>query len=698
VRPLDIAIPFYRNAALAEGLSRSLESVRGELAGTGGSVIAINDSPDDAALARVLASLPERLGPAVPVELLVNESNLGFVRSANAGLRHALEHRRDVLLLNSDTEVFPGAITAMRGIAALDPMIGFVNPRSNHATLCSLPHQPEYEALPPAEAHAAYQRLAVYLPDFQYLPTAVGFCMLIRLEVLEEFGALDESYGHGYNEENDLVMRANRGGYRAVLANRAYVYHLGEGSFARSKRALEERNAEFLGQRYPEYLLGIVRYGESAARHAELMLPALLPGRQGTLDLVFDFSSFGPYHTGTFEAGIQVLKRAARAWRDSYRVHVIASAEARRFHGLDRMAGVSCLLPDTNRTFAVGFRFAQPFYQEHMARLSRLAVVNVYAMLDPIALDCLYLDQQGLQILWADVFRYADGVIYISDFVRDQFHLRFRRRPGLREMVEYLSLDLRDYAPPGAAAPPGNSILVIGNSFAHKHVEPTVAALREAFPERKILALGVEQTSVPGVEAYPSGHLPENQVNRLFRDAAFVVYPSLYEGFGFPLLEALSHSRPVWARDLPATRAIRDRLGAEDHLLLYTSTRELIERLRGGFPVWRENGRLRRTCAENNWDAIVCRLGDFLSGLLRNISLDDVLIPRLDHFHRLQLLDTTAQAGQPQFSAALGELAALRRMLLDREHQIDDLHNSLSWKISAPLRAIYDLLLRFKPK
>jgi len=695
VRPLDIIVPFYRNAALATDLCRSLENVRHELSENRCSILAVNDSPDDSALAAVLAALPERLAPEVTVELLVNECNLGFVRSANAGLRCALERGHDAILLNSDTRLFPGAITAMRRVAALDPLIGFVNPRSNNATLCSLPQHPEYDALPPAEAYAAYLRLAAYLPDLQYLPTAVGFCMLIRFEVLAEFGVLDESYGQGYNEENDLVMRANRGGFRAALANRAYVYHVGEASFSQAKRDLDERNAEHLGRRYPEYLLGIVRYGESAARHAELMLPALLPGRRGALNLLFDFSSFGPYHAGTFEAGIQVLKRAAHQWQD-FRVHVISSGEARRFHGLDRLPGVHCLLPDTNRTFAAALRFAQPFFQEHMARLSRLAVVNAYAMLDPIALDCLYLDQQDLQTLWADVFSYADGVVYISDFVRDQFHLRFRRRPGLRELVTYLSLDLRDYAPPAAPSPPGDSILVIGNSFAHKHVEPTVAALRAAFPQQKIVALGLEQSSTPGIEAHPSGALSRSSIDRLFREAHFVVFPSLYEGFGFPLLDALSRCRPIWARDLPVTRAIRDRLQADENLLLYSSTEQLIASLRTGFPAWRESGRLRRARAEESWDAIVARLGDFLRDLLRNVSLDDVLLPRLEHFRRLSLLDKIGQDGQPQFSAALSELAALRRMLLDREHQIEDLLNSRSWKVSAPLRAAYDLWLRMK--
>ena len=35
----------------------------------------------------------------------------------------------------------------------------------------------------------------------------------------------------GYNEKNDYIMRANRRGYSSVLANHAFVAHLGKASF-----------------------------------------------------------------------------------------------------------------------------------------------------------------------------------------------------------------------------------------------------------------------------------------------------------------------------------------------------------------------------------------------------------------------------------------------------------------------------------
>src|SRR5262249_12729356 len=41
------------------------------------------------------------------------------------------------------------------------------------------------------------------------------------------------------------------------------------------------------------------------------------------------------------------------------------------------------------------------------------------------------------------------------------------------------------------------------------------------------------------------GFVPDRQLCELYRQAAFTIYPSLYEGFGFPVLDSLRHGTPV---------------------------------------------------------------------------------------------------------------------------------------------------------
>jgi glycosyltransferase involved in cell wall biosynthesis len=50
--------------------------------------------------------------------------------------------------------------------------------------------------------------------------------------------------------------------------------------------------------------------------------------------------------------------------------------------------------------------------------------------------------------------------------------------------------------------------------------------------------------------------IDDEQLRRLYGQAAAFVYPSLYEGFGIPLLEALACGCPVVASDIPSTREV----------------------------------------------------------------------------------------------------------------------------------------------
>ena len=595
-RGVLVAVPFYRNEALVGTLAASLRCCADDFAAIGAELVFYDDSPDYPPLALALAHEAAGMG-SIACRVETNPANLGFVRTMNRAVDEAVGRGLHLVMLNSDTQVCPGALPAMLAVLRLDRMHGFVNPRSDNATIATLPLHGRLGGRQGTDAVADYEAFAQRLPPFSYVPTVVGFCLLVRWEILAEFGGFDEVYGQGYNEENDLVMRASRVGYRAVLANHAFVLHQGEASFSLSERPRtewERRNRAILDKRYPEYAAHTRRYYDTPEFIAERLLACLVPGADGRLDVALDCSSFYPSHNGTFQAGRQLIAAAAREWRERWRVHVLCSQAVFDFHDYASL-GVQRADPHGERCFAAIFRVGQPYDWNVLQRVCTTgAVLGVY-MLDTISLDCPTLASPLLQNLWQFTMDQVDVLATQSRQTERSVRLRLRVPPGMISVTAPHSLDVSDYLP-GANAAAGEApsrLLVVGNHYAHKHVVPTANALAAALPGRHVLALGARAprlqdagaqdehaagcalASLPNLEAVPLGDVPPEELASLYASAAAVIFPSFAEGFGFPTLNAVAAQRPLFARRLPATEEIWTALGCNPNVRFYDSTEEL---------------------------------------------------------------------------------------------------------------------------
>jgi GT2 family glycosyltransferase len=601
-RPVLVAVPFYRNEQLVPPLVQSLIACAHDLRALNANVTFYVDSPDHAPLTRALEDWLPAACAAFPCRIDRNTANIGFVRTMNLAVAEATRRGMDLLMLNSDTVVEPGALTEMAALLAIDHMIGFVNPRSNNATLTTLPVRMPAGACR-ASLRDAARALAARLPRFSYIPTAVGYCLLIRWTILAEFGGFDEIYGLGYNEENDLIMRASRCGYRAVMANHAFVWHEGEKSFAQSdtKRALlEPVNRAILDARYPEFTLHTRHYYQTPEAIAEQLLASLLPDQQGRLDIALDFSSFRAAHNGTFQAGLQLLQ-AARVWQHRFNLYVICAQEVYDFHGYAHF-GVPRSDPHAGRIFAAIFRVGQPYDWNVIQRLTVSApVIGIY-MLDTISIDCPPLSSPRLYNVWQFSLDHADLVAMQSRQTQAQFGARFTLPDHAIQLVAPHSLDLADYVLPGTGGAPALSagILVVGNHFHHKYLSHTANAVAAAFPQRTVVAMGLGRASsrtaadapappplapLPNLTPLPVGALTEAEIGACYAACSVVVFPSHAEGFGFPVLHALAARRPVLVRALPVFQELRAALGNTPNIHVFDNTPHLIALLATP-PVW----------------------------------------------------------------------------------------------------------------
>lgn len=105
----------------------------------------------------------------------------------------------------------------------------------------------------------------------------------------------------------------------------------------------------------------------------------------------------------------------------------------------------------------------------------------------------------------------------------------------------------------------GAYILYVGGIHPRKNVTSLVKAfsiLKERGLEQKLLLAGgmlfgnnelmvtISQLGLDG-EIVLAGQVPDNELPTLYSNASVFVYPSFYEGFGFPVLEAMACGTPV---------------------------------------------------------------------------------------------------------------------------------------------------------
>jgi GT2 family glycosyltransferase/glycosyltransferase involved in cell wall biosynthesis/2-polyprenyl-3-methyl-5-hydroxy-6-metoxy-1,4-benzoquinol methylase len=266
---VTVIIPVYRGL---DETTKCLNSVLKHRSKAYMRVLVIDDcSPEPQ-----ISSLLETIAAKGEIELIQNKSNLGFVASVNLGMKEA--GNQDVVLLNSDTEVTSNWLDRLVGHAYSNSKIGSVTPFSNNATICSWPSM-EGGALPAGVSLGALDE-ACYLANRGRqvdIPTAVGFCMYIRRDCIDEVGLFDEAaFGKGYGEENDFCMRAASMGWKHLLACDSFVYHSGETSFGKNS---PHRSAawEILTKRHPDYQATVARHVQAdPAAPARLAVAAAL--------------------------------------------------------------------------------------------------------------------------------------------------------------------------------------------------------------------------------------------------------------------------------------------------------------------------------------------------------------------------------------------------------------------------------------
>ncbi|MBI5806353.1 glycosyltransferase family 2 protein [candidate division TA06 bacterium] len=233
------------NRNVGELLSRCLDSIKAA-GGISYEVIVVDNDSTDGSQAMLARKYPE-------AKLIANSQNLGFAAACNIGIKAS--SGKYPVLLNPDTLVEPGCLKSLFDFMESNPKAGLAGPRvhnpdgSLQPTIRAIPgylnilfsRKSPITAIWPGNPGSSRYMLRG-LPNDQpsAVPALAGVCLILRREMLEQTGALDDRY-FMYLEDIDLCLTASNHGWQAFYVPQAgLIHHWGKSSEQEKDRMEEE--------------------------------------------------------------------------------------------------------------------------------------------------------------------------------------------------------------------------------------------------------------------------------------------------------------------------------------------------------------------------------------------------------------------------------------------------------------------------
>ena len=501
----------------------------------------------------------------------------------SAALESAGRDRVALLVLLGPVDVSHEAVGVLRQCLERDPMFGFSLPRIACANRCCFAGLTRHGM---GATSWLPRKILADLPESELMVEVVGPCMLVSSEVAGNFGPLDRQFECIAVAMIHYMANARRHGFRPVVANRSVVSIDDLDCKATTVQPLPELSIEdytLLLRAVPDLDRSWQESRSASWERFEMVCRSMTAEDQGSRrpSLLIDARNAGPTFNGTTQAVLGVVQ-AIRALQPKWDVTLLAHQQGAVVHDLARAyAGWPVHTTVPNRSFTAALRLSQPWHIQELVDLHRVSLVNAYLMLDTINWDIGYAAPRRLEGTWQFLADHADALLFDSTFTGQRFLERFQSARSVPSLVTHFSFDPKEYVRDNQSARTAEEkfILVVGNSLDHKDVRHTVDALVSVFPFRRIKALGLTDAVSPFVTALHSGDVPDLEMHRLYATAEYVVYPSFYEGFGFPILTALAYGRTVLARRSALLEEVAAECDRRGRLVLFERRDELVELL-----------------------------------------------------------------------------------------------------------------------
>jgi|GEM_PF-2134079 len=220
---ISIIIPVYNALTMTKACVESLYLFT---EGHDFEVIVIDNASEDG----TFQWMNEKSKQLAKLNVIRMEKNIGFGPAVNIGLQSA--NGKYLVILNNDTVVSRGWLTNLISVLKNDSSVGIVSPVTNYVGEGPQIDPQAQNLQPTLESVAEYAQTINERSEVYYEPNRlVFFCVLLRRELVDLIGCLDEGYQKGNFEDDDYCLRTRAAGYRLAIARNTFVYHHGTVTF-----------------------------------------------------------------------------------------------------------------------------------------------------------------------------------------------------------------------------------------------------------------------------------------------------------------------------------------------------------------------------------------------------------------------------------------------------------------------------------
>ena len=163
------------------------------------------------------------------IKLIRNEISQGWCHAINQGISQSSGEY--LVFSNNDVVVTPSWQKKALSHFLIDKNLGILGPVTNKVT--------GYQSID-------YNKEGI---DFQYADVLTFFFVIVKREIIEKVGLLDERFGLGGQDDADYSIRVRKAGYKIGIARDIFIYHYGSATFRNEFKNDVEKSKNFANSR-----------------------------------------------------------------------------------------------------------------------------------------------------------------------------------------------------------------------------------------------------------------------------------------------------------------------------------------------------------------------------------------------------------------------------------------------------------------